>query len=110
MQAAQAGQLSPRGGAGHDAYEDLPDDFPDNASQVTSWQRGKDAKPKKSTASSAMKDNNTVARVQPKNDWRAEAMAPRTSSGLKQVTYPEEAGSNALVRQSKDVARRSSKK
>lgn len=112
MSAAQGGQLSPFGGAGHDAYGELPDDFPDTASQVTSWQRSKESKGKSSKVSSVMADNIAVSRIQPKNDRRAEATAPRTSSGLRQVTYPKASAeeSNTLVRQSTDVSRRSSKK
>ncbi|KAK5137694.1 hypothetical protein LTR08_007265 [Meristemomyces frigidus] len=87
----------------------LPEDFPDNASQITSWERSRE--PKRSVAGQGMVDSNTVARM-PKNDRRSEVAAPPPSSGLRQVTYaPSEldAGGQALVRQSKDVAKRSSR-
>ncbi|KAK5119817.1 hypothetical protein LTR85_007143 [Meristemomyces frigidus] len=105
---AQGGQLASYGGhAG--IHPELPDDFPDTASQITSWERQRTAKPKPSSdPAQAMVDQNTVAR-RPKNDHRDEDTRSRPS-GLSHVAYPgpdQEAESKALARQSKDVAKKS---
>ncbi|TKA80590.1 hypothetical protein B0A55_02908 [Friedmanniomyces simplex] len=64
-------QLSPRGGTSEaSAHPELPDDFPDNASQITAYERAQEAR---STGSrSGMTDNRTVETLKPKNDRRAE--------------------------------------
>lgn len=93
---AKGGQLSEYGG--HRGVPELPDDFPDNASQVEAWQ--KQQAPKRST-----QKGSTISTVRPRNDRRGEVA---TSSPLKQIDtiQEEDEGSMALIKQSQDVSKK----
>ena len=96
MAAAQAQGIHPSHYGGHQAFAGLPDDFPDNASQVTAWER-------RQTSRQARNDEGTVVKVRPKNDRRGDV----GQTPLRQIgAIPEEDEEGmALVKQSKDVSR-----
>jgi len=100
MRAAQStvGGLQRRDADDHGSTVDVPDDFPDNASQVTAWERRQISRSRpQSTLSSAsgMVDQRTVDTIRPRNDRRPELQP-----------VPEEEAA-AVVRTSKDVAKKS---
>ena len=99
MAIAQAGGDQLRDYGGHQGIDDvLPDDFPDNASQVSTWQRQRASRP-------VLSDQRTVATLRPRN-YR---MGTVVHSPLRQVQeMPEDnPGDMALVRQSNDGSKKS---
>ncbi|KAK3698144.1 hypothetical protein LTR37_017102 [Vermiconidia calcicola] len=93
---SQGGQLSEFGG--HRGIPELPDDFPDNASQVTAWERGQAAR-------RPVEDRSTGSTVRPKNDRRGD-VGP---SPLRQLAGVQEEGEGgtAMVRQSRELSKQS---
>lgn len=83
---------------GHQALPELPDDFPDTASQVPDWQQ-------RQASRRAPSDEGAVARLTPRNDRRREI----AGSPLRQLegVSEEDEGAMALVKQSKDLSRKS---
>ncbi|KAK3704644.1 hypothetical protein LTR37_013743 [Vermiconidia calcicola] len=93
---SQGGQLSEFGG--HRGIPELPDDFPDNASQVTAWERGQGNR-------RSVEDRSTVSTVRPKNDRRGD-VGPSPLRRLASVQEADEGGT-AMVRQSRELSKQS---
>ena len=90
---SQGGKLNRYGG--HQGLPELPDDFPDNASQVTSWQR-------RQAPQQPMADQNTVVSTRPRNDRREQ----NVGSPLRQLAFVSgEDDGMAMVKQSKDLSK-----
>ena len=91
----QSGQLQRSDFSGHRAYENVPDDFPDTASQITSWQRQKD-----------LRDLDTISTLKPRNDRRVEHGLDTVAEAPEQADEP----GNMLVKQSKSLAKKASRR